>query len=175
MRCVLTHDEIRERAPRTICISDEPQAHSGMRAILNANDLRGEMQRFFTGKIDRDRGRRALADQPRRAHEQATSRQILHESVDHQSVRPALRAYSDMDANRFPLVHVLEGRLATYVQEINPRAILTVAAPRRQRLSCKSPHPTADCPARSGPIAQVVEHRPFKPRVEGSSPSGLTI
>ena len=26
-----------------------------------------------------------------------------------------------------------------------------------------------------GPVAQVVEHRPFKPRVEGSSPSGLTI
>ncbi len=26
----------------------------------------------------------------------------------------------------------------------------------------------------SGPVAQLVEHRPFKPRVEGSNPSGLT-
>ena len=26
-----------------------------------------------------------------------------------------------------------------------------------------------------GPIAQLAEHRPFKPRVEGSNPSGLTL
>src|SRR6185369_15738166 len=87
------------------------------------------------------------------------------------------------DSNCCPLVHVVKATLATHPQESNPFSGLTRGAALRnlftygrtfsQEIAFSRGLGQIAAPKR-GPIAQSVEHRPFKPRVEGSNPSGLT-
>src|SRR3954462_14021611 len=64
---------------------------------------------------------------------------------------------------------------------LEPRELRSVAPPassapglRRPRPACILAPDPPDCAARQRAHSSVVEHRPFKPRVEGSRPSGLT-
>lgn len=118
MRGVLAHDEVRQRASAGVGLADEPQRHP---VVIDADDLRREVQRGLAGKIEVELGARALADHPRSLQKQAAARQILNQAVDNDPVRATLRAHPDRDSYGCPLVHVTEGTLPTYVGKINLR------------------------------------------------------
>jgi hypothetical protein len=116
---VLAHDEVGEGTAMSFGIADEFQRHPVVRFFLNANDLGGEMKRFFAREIEVDLGGLAEVNVARGAHEQATARDIFDEPVDDEPLRATLHAHPDTDSNCCPLVHVVKRRLLTYVHEIN--------------------------------------------------------
>src|SRR6185436_12213354 len=117
----------------------------------------------------------------RRSQKQPIARQVLDRSIDHFSARPTRRRNSDGDTNCFPLVHVLKGKLYTHVHEIKSSLDFVRTSAKSPRMVRPPRRHLAFSPqiiqiaARLRAHSSVVEHRPFKPRVEGSRPSGLTL
>ena len=170
---VLVHDEVRQRPARLL---EKPERHP---ARVDADDLRGQVEgRRLAGNVQIDLGRRAFAQAEIRPQKQATTGQVLDHSDDDPPVAASATGMDpDGDSNCFPLVHVTKRTVPTHVGRINSLAPLTV--PR-----CATPSPRGVTPlafqafirqiAAPRAHSSVVEHRPFKPRVEGSIPSGLT-
>ena len=151
-RRVLAHDEVRERAPVVVGVSDEAQPHP---LLFDANDLRVEVQGWLTRQEEIDLGLGAFMNDAWCAKEQAAAREVLHETVDDDPMCTTLRPNPDGDPYCSPLVHVLNGTVQTYVHEINLPQISRIAAPRRGSdlfaASCNPRVPTADCTTRPGP------------------------
>src|SRR5664279_3509555 len=120
---VLLHDEVREWHPRALRIvaMRELQRHAAIRRFaLDANDVNLEVQRFFAGQIEIERGFRAFIERQIDSHEQATLGDVLDEAVDDESsIRAQSGSNLDGDPYRFPFVHVGKGRLLPHVGQSN--------------------------------------------------------
>jgi hypothetical protein len=150
---MVLHDEVRERTI-LLRIVDKAKRHPrALVAVLDANDLRREMQTLFTWQIDFKLRDRSRSHPFGRSQKEAASGNVLDETVDDDASGPALRLHADRDSNGFPLVHLLKGTLHTHGQRINSFFSLTQFAvalahggpTESGQLSCNPFLPHADC------------------------------